>query len=115
METFAQRLTMLRESRELKQKDLAAILNVSTACISQYENGVTMPGYDTLCRISQYFGVSIDFLIENDQSILKFQLSDSFHGETTYLDVVNACRKLPPKSRAALMAVLHALGDTSDA
>lgn len=113
MESFGQRLMMLRESKELKQKDLAAILNVSIACISQYENGVTMPGYDILSRISQYFGVSIDFLIEDDRAPLKFQLSDLFHENVTYWDVLNACRKVPPKHRGVLLSVLDAFQDTS--
>ena len=88
METFAHRLTYLRESRELKKKDLAAILNVSAACVSQYEKGLSMPGYDILCRLSEYFNVSIDFLLGNEQYIIKFQLENIFVDDITYLSFV---------------------------
>lgn len=63
MATFAQRLTLLRESKNLRKKDLASVLNVSPACVSQYEKSLSMPGHDILIRIAQYFHVSVDFLI----------------------------------------------------
>ena len=63
MSIFAERLTQLREDQDIKQEQLAKILNVSKSCISQYEGGKNMPGYDTMLRISQYFGVSIDYLL----------------------------------------------------
>lgn len=109
MTSFAQRLALLRESKELKQKDLAEVLSVSPACISQYESGKTMPGHDILSRIAQYFEVSIDFLIANDEDSPKFQLSDSFYQTTTYLDLLAACKRVPTRNRLALLTVINAL------
>lgn len=114
MASFAQRLTLLRESRDLKKKDLAAILNVSAACISQYESGTTMPGHDILSRIAQYFDVSVDFLIANENGDSKFQLSDLFCDDTTYLELLTACSKVPEKSRYALLTIIDALQETSN-
>lgn len=107
MVSFAQRLTLLRESKDLKKKDLARILNVSAACISQYENGTYMPGHDILTRIAQYFGVSVDFLLANEKE--GFDLSESFSENMTYMDLVNACSQIPERKRNALLAVIKAL------
>lgn len=114
MSSFAQQLTLLRESRGLKKKELAEILNVSAPCISQYEKGVTMPSHDTLSRIAQYFGVSVDFLIasENDSNI--FLPGDTFYGKTTYLDLLKACGKIPSRNRKALLTIIGALQEYKD-
>lgn len=109
MDSFAQRLTLLRENKNLKKKDLAAILNVSSACISQYENESSMPSPDILVRIAQYFNVSVDFLIANDTAELKLDLRDQFCEQVTFYDLLNTCNQLPPKSRKALLSVIDAL------
>lgn len=111
---FAKRLTLLRESKEMKQKELAEVLNVSPACISQYESGKTMPGHDILSRIAQYFEVSVDFLIANEEVSPKFQLSDAFYKSTTYLDLLTACKRIPDKNKHALLTVIAALQDAQN-
>ena len=112
MDLFAQRLTFLRENKGLKKKELADILNVSAPCITQYENGSSMPGFDILYRMSQYFSVSIDYLIGNDDAA--FCLDNSFFEKTTYLDLIKACSQVPDKNRCALLTVIHALQETTD-
>ena len=53
----------LRIKRGLTQVELASILGVSKSVISSYENGVHLPPYDILIRLSKLFGVSCDYLI----------------------------------------------------
>lgn len=60
---FAQRLKTLRKEKGLKQSELAQALNVTQRKISYWENGQLEPDLLTLWKISNYFGVSIDFLI----------------------------------------------------
>ena len=108
MSSFSERLILLRESRELKKKDLAAILNVSASCISQYEKGTSMPGYDVLLLLSQYFDVSLDFLLANN-SDSRFDLGNVYEGNLTYLSLLRSCEKIPPKNRQALLSVINAL------
>lgn len=113
MSSFSERLVLLRESRELKKKDLASILNVSASCISQYENGSSMPGYDVLIQLSQFFDVSLDFLLANDSDI-RFRLSNVYDGNITYLSLLRACENIPVKNRQALLTVVNALQDTDN-
>ena len=53
----------LRINRGLTQVELASMLGVSKSVISSYENGVHLPPYDILIRLSNLFGVSCDYLI----------------------------------------------------
>ena len=54
----------LREDRDLKQKDLAAMLNVSQNTYSQYETGVIEMTASTLIKLADFYGVSVDFLLD---------------------------------------------------
>lgn len=58
----------LRIKRGLTQVELASILGVSKSVISSYENGVHLPPYDILIRLSKLFGVSCDYLIGVSES-----------------------------------------------
>lgn len=45
------RLKELREDKDLKQKDLASILNIAQNTYSNYENGKTEPPYEILKKL----------------------------------------------------------------
>ena len=60
------KLKELRESKDLSQKELGDLLNVGQRSISRYENGVADPDLDTLCKLSKFFHVSIDYILENN-------------------------------------------------
>ena len=53
----------LRIQRGLTQVQLASMLGVSKSVISSYENGIHLPPYDILVRLSNIFGVTCDYLI----------------------------------------------------
>jgi len=53
----------LRVQRGLTQVDLGNRLGVSKSVISSYENGIHLPPYDILIRLSSIFGVSCDYLL----------------------------------------------------
>ncbi len=54
----------IREDRDIKQKDIAKILNVSQNTYSQYETGVISLTAEVLIKLSDYYGVSIDYLLD---------------------------------------------------
>ena len=53
----------LREDRDLSQKDLAAMLNVSQNTYSQYETGVIELTASTLIKLADFYDVSVDYLL----------------------------------------------------
>lgn len=57
-------LRAIRENRDIKQKDIAKILNVSQNTYSQYETGVISLTAEVLIKLANYYGVSIDYLLD---------------------------------------------------
>lgn len=60
---FALRLRELREEKKLTQEAIASLLNLTKANISKYELGKLQPNIETLKFLSNYFSVSIDYLL----------------------------------------------------
>lgn len=58
-----QRIRGLREDHDLKQEDLANLLNCTQACYSNYENGRRDIPTEVLNTLADYYGVSTDYLL----------------------------------------------------
>ena len=63
---FGDIIKKLRLSHNLNQVQLADELNVSKQTISNWENNNILPSIDMLVKISRFFSVSTDFLLELD-------------------------------------------------
>jgi SOS-response transcriptional repressors (RecA-mediated autopeptidases) len=74
---FKDRIKSLRQEKNLTQDDLAKIFNFSRTTISGYESGRNEPSYDILQKISEYFNVSIDFLLDKS-NIRNTNLEDAY-------------------------------------
>ena len=59
-------LKLIRKQRKLNQLKVASDLNISREALSHYENGKRSPDIDMLRKLSEYFNVSIDFLINGE-------------------------------------------------
>lgn len=58
-----QHLRQLRLDNDLKQRDLAYLLDVSQNTYSQYETGVISLSDQALSRLADFYGVSVDYLL----------------------------------------------------
>lgn len=56
-------LKEIRRLKHLNQQQLAIDLNISREALSYYENGKREPSLQLLVKMSQYFNVSINYLI----------------------------------------------------
>lgn len=61
MELF--RLRELRKGRRLTQREAAALFSVSKSSYANWEDGKYQPDIGTLITMSEYFGVSLDYLL----------------------------------------------------
>ena len=59
---YLTRLSLLREEKDLKQKDLARILGVNRVNISNWENNKEIIPLDKLNICANYFNTSFDYL-----------------------------------------------------
>ena len=59
-------LKEIRKIKKLSQMKVAMDLNISREALSHYENGKREPNIDLLNKLSSYFNVSIDYLINGE-------------------------------------------------
>jgi transcriptional regulator with XRE-family HTH domain len=63
MSEFAERLRLLRESRQLTQVRLAELVGVDPRAYNRWERGTIAPHLDTLVKIADVLQVSLDELV----------------------------------------------------
>ena len=63
---LGERIKLLRQAHNLNQVQLAEELHVSKQSVSNWENNTIMPSIEILLKISKYFRVSTDYLLELD-------------------------------------------------
>ncbi len=56
-------LKKLRKSRGLTQIALMMQTGIEQALLSKYENGERVPPTETLVRLADFYGVSLDYLL----------------------------------------------------
>lgn len=66
---FGEIIKNLRTAHNLNQVQLATKLNVSKQTVSNWENNNILPSIEMLIKISQFFSVSTDYLLELDERL----------------------------------------------
>lgn len=61
---FGDKLKMLRQRKNVKQKELADYLFLKQSSVSDYENNRSTPSPETIKKIAEYFNVSADYLLD---------------------------------------------------
>ncbi len=60
------KIIKLRKAHGWSQEDFAEKLNVSRQAISRWENGTALPDAQNVLQISKLFGVTTDYLLNDD-------------------------------------------------
>lgn len=63
MTTFMNRLKELRTEKGISQQDVGKLVNMSKMAISHWEKGHSEPSIAQLIRLSEFFDVTVDYLI----------------------------------------------------
>lgn len=63
-------LKRLRKSQKISQAEIATVIDVTPQAYSRYELGQRELGYDMLCKLADYYGVSVDYLIGHNSNAL---------------------------------------------
>lgn len=101
MNKFAERLKVLRLEKGINQTQLGKQLGYGYTAIANYENGRNEPSFDTLIKLSNYFGVTVDYLLGNDSgSSRRVEIS------TSEQELIKCYREMTPEGRRALLVLL---------
>ena len=65
-EIIAKNICALRTDMNMTQLQLAEMLNYSDKAVSKWERGEAIPDVTVLKQIADYFGVSVDYLLEEN-------------------------------------------------
>lgn len=60
---YGERIRALREDKDLKQADIAKILNVTQSYYSRYENGVHPLPIEHLSTLCKFYNVTADYIL----------------------------------------------------
>ncbi|MDD6799853.1 MAG: helix-turn-helix transcriptional regulator [Firmicutes bacterium] len=64
--TVAKNISELRKNKSMTQLELAEMLNYSDKAVSKWERGESLPDVAVLKQIAELFGVSVDYLLEDE-------------------------------------------------
>lgn len=75
--TIGERLLKLRKERNLSQEELANKLDVSRQSISKWETDQSMPDFDKIVSLCEYFGITTDELLTGNKDIVEAKEIDT--------------------------------------
>lgn len=98
----------LRKQKGFTQQQLADIVGVSNVSLSNYERGVQTPDIETLSRLADALGVSVDTLIGRNIDLIED------HPITHEAKILaKGVDKLPPSERKQLLEIAHVMFKTA--
>lgn len=100
-----------REKQGLTQQECADLFDVKLRAWQTYEQGVSEPKFEVLCKIADVFGVTTDYLLGREPAPDPF--ADLNLNKESETNVIDKYMSLPPNIRACLMDVLLQLADAA--
>ena len=103
-------LAELRKDKNLKQKDLAELLNLSIGTISNYETGSHEPDFATLNILADFFQVSTDYMLGRTNLPYDIsRLNEPLFDNITISDLVNTLLNMSPEDLASTIEYINLL------
>lgn len=99
-----------RENKGFTQQECADLFGIKIRAWQTYEQGVSEPKYELLCKIADVFGVTTDYLLGREQQSDPLALLGIRNDEKSALD---AYLKLDEKNRQIVIDAMIALGDAA--
>lgn len=107
---YTNRIFFIREENDIKQKDLANILNISQSLISRWESGTDIPSIKKINILSNYYKISLDYIFNftNEKSY-----NNSTYKEIDKIVVGKRLQSIRKKYNLTLRALATELNTTS--
>ena len=92
------KLKELRKENKKTQEEIAKYLNLTQASYGRYETGIHEPTIDTLCKLADFYSVSLDYLVGRE-----FNNKYGYLGDQEIM-LLNVFAKLNDKNKLKLVA-----------
>jgi transcriptional regulator with XRE-family HTH domain len=96
--TIGQRIRKRRETMKLTQQQLGNTLGVTAQHISAIEKDKRAPSLDSLARLAEELGVTVDFLVTGKEGVI-----------TDPIPAIRADKKLKIEIKRALVTLIRAI------
>lgn len=100
--TFGEKILQLRKKADWSQQDLADKLGTHGAIVGKYERDEVKPSIEVAKRIADAFGVSLDYLVDESNSLETFQ-------DKEMVNRLSTIEKLPPEEKTHVLYLLDAV------
>ena len=85
---FWERLVQLCNEKNTKPNPVAASLKISSGAVTKWKNG-TVPNAETVSKLADYFGVSVDYLLGKTDDRGQEEKKPSFISDETWAKMKN--------------------------
>ncbi len=105
---LSERLKSLRKEKDLTQRELANILNISNGTIAMYETNKRQPDNETLTILADFFNVSTDYLLartnirNNDSSSINEQFEELLN-DPSLIVTLKDIQSLPARDKQDIL------------
>ncbi len=106
MMTFGQKLKALLKEKDMTQENLAELLDVSRQAVGKWANDKGIPEVDKLVQISNIFGVSLDYLLREEQEEERERTGTGFYVSREMIEGFLSYRQESAKRIAAGTALI---------
>lgn len=95
---FSERIKKLRIEKKMTQQELGNIFGLTSTGISYWESGKAIPNMEIINKLSDFFGVTIDYLIgkneidENNEGMILFRRAEQVNenDKKKMYDIINS-------------------------
>lgn len=110
MASFCDIFSELRKDRHLSQAEMAGLMSVSPATVSNYETGRYAPSLDTVVWLAEFFGVTTDYLLgRTSDSVSAKKLEQEYVNGKTVGEIVDLLLSMRKENRELAEGMLQAI------
>lgn len=103
------RIRELRRAKGITMKQLGIAVGLAESTISQYENGKRQPDNETLIKLSNFFGVTVGYVLGAEKSTPAEsgkRAENDINLTKAELDMIMKFRRLDDRGRSAVLNAL---------
>ncbi len=101
-------LKKLRAESKTSQAVLAEAIGVTQQSINKYENHNVEPDIESLRRMADYFGTTIDYIVGHSELRYKVEDIQNYALNDDEAEFIASYRRLTPSQREAVIGVMRA-------